>query len=145
MSKVIQFQTGIEEYDINGAVVKFNPTDYQFAERLVSVFDKMDALQQQYQGQMQVTQGNHAKTFQACRDIDKKMKAVFDDLFQDQVADTLFNGCSCYALAGGLPIWANLMLAIMDEIDGTVKTEVKATNPRLEAYMQKYAYDGAGD
>lgn len=137
MSKSIQFATGVEQYDINGTVVEFNPTDYQFAERLVNVFDRMDALQQQFQGQMTAAKDNR-KVFQACREIDAKMHQVIDDLFQNNVAAGIFRGCSCYALADGLPVWCNLILAIMDEVDATVVEETKATNPRLDAYLAKY-------
>ena len=43
-----------------------------------------------------------------------------------------------YALSDGLPVWANLMLTIMDEIDTTFAREQKATNPRISKYTKKY-------
>lgn len=43
-----------------------------------------------------------------------------------------------YALAEGLPLWANLLFAIMDEMDETVMREKKAMNPRIAKYTKKY-------
>ena len=136
MAKILNFSNGVQEYDINGATVRFNGTDYQFAERLISTFDRMDALQQKYKGQLQAKSGNDV--FKACRAVDKDMRAVINDLFADDVADKIFGTCSCYALADGLPIWVNLIFAVMDEIDETVIAEQKKTDPRLDAYLAKY-------
>ena len=36
------------------------------------------------------------------------------------------------------PVWCNLMLAVMDEIDTTFSREQKATNPRIAKYTEKY-------
>lgn len=43
-----------------------------------------------------------------------------------------------YALANGLAVWCNLMLAVMDEVDSTYAREQKATNPRIAKYTAKY-------
>ena len=45
---------------------------------------------------------------------------------------------SIYAIADGLPIWANLMLAIIDEFDASFVAEKKKTNPRIQKYTKKY-------
>ena len=136
MAKILNFSNGIQEYSINGATVKFNGTDYVFAERLINVFDRMDALQTKYKGQLQTKAGSDV--FKACRAIDREMRDVIDALFEDKVADQIFGSCSCYALADGLPVWVNLIFAVMDEIDETVISEQKKTDPRLDAYLAKY-------
>lgn len=43
-----------------------------------------------------------------------------------------------YAIANGLPVWCNLMMAVMDEIDTTFTREQKLTNPRISKYTAKY-------
>lgn len=136
MAKILNFSNGVQEYDINGATVKFNGTDYVFAERLVNTFDRMEGLQQKYKGQLQARSGNDV--FKACRAIDREMRDVIDALFADKVADKIFGTCSCYALADGLPVWVNLIFAVMDEIDDTIISEQKKTDPRLDAYLAKY-------
>lgn len=40
--------------------------------------------------------------------------------------------------ANGLPVWCNLMMAVMDEIDTTFTREQKLTNPRISKYTAKY-------
>ena len=56
----------------------------------------------------------------------------------DSNFDVLFGGMNVYALANGLPVWCNLMLAVMDEIDSSFAREQKATNPKLQKYLNKY-------
>lgn len=137
MAKVINFDAGVQEYEIGGAVVKFNPTDFFFAERVVNVFDKMDALQQQYQGKLQAITDDR-EVFNICRDVNRRMMNIFDDLFQADVSTKIFGGGSLFAIANGLPVWANCLFAVMDEIDATIMEEQKKTSPRLEAYLKKY-------
>ena len=43
-----------------------------------------------------------------------------------------------YAMADGLPVWCNLMLAVMDEIDTSFAREQKRMNPRIAKYTAKY-------
>ncbi len=136
MAKELNISTGAQEYNINGAVVSFNGTDYQFAQRLVTVFDRMDGLQNKYIGQLQANRG--ADVFKACRQVDREMRDVIDGLFQAKVADKIFGSVSCYALSDGLPIWVNLILAIMDEVDASILEQQAKTDPRLDAYVAKY-------
>ena len=66
------------------------------------------------------------------------MRAVINDLFADDVADGIFGKTSCFALADGLPIWCNVIFAIMDEVDAEIVTQKQRTDPRLNAYLAKY-------
>lgn len=43
-----------------------------------------------------------------------------------------------YALADGLPVWMNLMLAVLDVVDAKLAQENERANPRLEKYLAKY-------
>ena len=43
-----------------------------------------------------------------------------------------------YALADGLPVWCNLMLAVIDQIDTTFSREQKRTNPRIAKYTDRW-------
>ena len=43
-----------------------------------------------------------------------------------------------YAFAGGLPVWCNLIFAIIDLFDESVTAETAKTNPRLNKYLKKY-------
>ena len=43
-----------------------------------------------------------------------------------------------YALADGLPVWANLMLAILDQVDATMTREKLRTNSRIQKYTERW-------
>ena len=76
--------------------------------------------------------------FEFARERDTEMREIIDGLFGVPVSEALFGGMNVYALANGLPVWCNLMLAVMDEVDSTYAREQKATNPRIAKYTAKY-------
>ena len=41
-------------------------------------------------------------------------------------------------MADGFPIWANFMLAIIDQFEGEFAEQKKKTNPRIQKYTAKY-------
>ncbi len=40
--------------------------------------------------------------------------------------------------SGGLPVWANLMLAITDEVQSALRGELAAREQRIAKYVEKY-------
>lgn len=66
------------------------------------------------------------------------MRELLDEVLGASVCAPLFGGMSLYAMAGGLPVWCNLLLALMDEMDAALVREQKASNPRLKKYLDKY-------
>ncbi len=136
--KELKFETGLVTYDLNGAVqVTFNPTDTAFVERLFNTFDALDKKQEDYQAQVERTAGNR-EIFDLAHRWDGEMRAMLDEALGQPVCDALFGGMNVYAMAEGLPVWANLLLAVMDEVDTAFAREQKAMNPRLQKYTAKY-------
>ena len=134
----LSFETGLVTYALNGSVqVTFNPTDSAFVERLFNTFDSLDKKQEAYKAEVDQTADSRA-VFDVARKWDGEMRTMIDDVFQQPVCDTLFGSMNVYAMASGLPAWVNLLLTIMEEIDTTFAREQKATNPRLQKYMEKY-------
>lgn len=134
----LRFETGLVTYDLNGkAKVTFNPTDSFFVERLFNTFDTLDKKQEAYTEEIERT-GDKREIFEIARRRDAEMRAMIDEAMGVPVCDALFGGMNVYAMADGLPVWANLMLSVMDEIDTTFTREQKATNPRLQKYTDKY-------
>ena len=43
-----------------------------------------------------------------------------------------------YALVDGFPVWANFLLALMEDCDKAYQRERTLSNPRLEKYLKKY-------
>ena len=54
------------------------------------------------------------------------------------ICTPLFGELNLYALANGFPIWANLLFALVDEMDTAYAREQKLTNPRISKYTKKY-------
>ena len=122
--KELNFDSGLVTYSLNGKCeVSFNPTDSNFVERLYSAFEDLDKKQESYKAQIE-------------KMADKK--EIFDGVFDAPVSEAVFGGMNVYAIANGLPVWCNLMMAVMDEIDTTFTREQKLTNPRISKYTAKY-------
>ena len=136
--KELKFETGLVSYDLNGAVqVTFNPTDSAFVERLFRTFDALDKKQDAYKAEVEQAAGNR-EIFDIARRRDAEMRAMIDEALGQPVCEALFGGMNVYAMADGLPVWCNLMLALMDEIDTSFAREQKASDPRIQKYTAKY-------
>lgn len=136
--KELFFETGLVTYSLNGAAeVAFNPTDAAFVERLFHTFDALDQKQEAYKAEVERT-ADKREIFDVARRRDAEMRAMIDEVMGQPVCETLFGGMNVYAMADGLPVWANLLLAVMDEVDTTFAREQKATNPRIQKYTAKY-------
>lgn len=136
--KELNFDSGLVSYSINAACeVTFNPTDSAFIERLYSAFEELDKKQEGYTAQVERL-ANKREIFDFARMCDTEMRGVIDGVFNQPLSQALFGEMNVYAVAGGLPVWCNFMLAVMDEIDTTFAREQKATNPRIAKYTAKY-------
>lgn len=134
----IRFDTGLVTYDLNGVCqVTFNPTDSNFVEKLLSTMDALDILQEEHKKQVESGSDN-AELFQKAREHDKVMRETLDKTFGVPVCEALFGGMNLYAVADGLPVWCNLVLAVLDEVTAAANREMKRTDPRLAKYTAKY-------
>lgn len=116
----------------------FNPLDMAFSRKLFTAFEKLDAKQEKYKEEVQKN-ADKKEIF----DIGEKMNAdmrdiINDDVFGFDICGELFGGMNIYALANGLPVWANLLFAMVDETDNAYAREQKLTNPRIAKYTKKY-------
>ena len=128
----LSFANGVQEYTVHGVkgdvIIRFNPTDGAFIQRLYNAFDTLDKKQEKY-----------ADEVQKCGDRrDKEMREIIDGLFEEPVCDSIFGSMNLYAMADGLHVWTNFLLALMDETDSAFAREQKATNPRIQKYTAKY-------
>ncbi len=134
----LMVNTGVVTYKLNDACeVVFNPTDIAFAEKICNVFEMLEKKQTEKNastGQL----SEPKQIFELARSYDKEMRALIDDIFGISICDALFGNMNIYALANGLPLWCNLLLAIMDEINDHVIKEQTLVNPRIAKYLEKY-------
>lgn len=133
----LNFDTGLVTYKVNGQCeISFNPADVAFVRRLFNTFDNLSKQQDAIEGEDQDVDG--AKLFDLVEQREKKMRADIDDVFGDAVCDKLFGKVSVFALAGGLPLWCNFLMAVIDKIDAAIEDEQKQASPRVAKYMAKY-------
>ena len=139
----LNFSTGVKEFTINGKVkVYFNPTDIAFIERVFSLFDKMDEAQEEYNAATKNASGM-TDILERYRNHESTVRGLINDVFGADVCDAIFYDEACgslsvFSLSEGLPLWVNLMLAIIDKTDEAFSAEKKATNPRIKKYTAKY-------
>lgn len=134
----LNFDTGLVSYSINGAVdVAFNPTDLAFIQRIFRSFELLEEKQQEYENARVSAVGN-AAFFALSARMDAEMREVIDQAFGKPVCQDVFGGMNVYAVAGGLPVWCNLIFSVVDLFDASVTAETAKTNPRLDLYLKKY-------
>lgn len=138
--KELVFDSGLVTYKINGVVdVSFNPADTAFVEKLYNAFDELEHKQESYKNDVEALGNDNKGIFEYARQRDAEMRSIIDELFDVPVCDALFGSMNVYALANGLPVWMNFLLAVVDEVEAGYTRESKAQNPRIAKYTQKYA------
>lgn len=139
MAKTLSFDTGLVEYEINGAATaRFNPTDSNFVERLWKCFTDLESHQDEFQKKVDEIGEDGQRMFAYAKERDAEMRSIIDSLLGEGVADALFPSMNCYALADGLPAWMNLMFSIADEIQSAYDKQGKRADPRINGYSKKY-------
>ena len=136
--KPLNFSTGLEEYSLNDRVtVKFNPTDAAFLEKLTALFLSLDALQEEASALQETTP--EEEVFPLAKSLDTRMRELLDGFFGQPVCEPLFGSMNLFASAGGLPVWANLLLAVSEEVEAAMQGELKKREARIAKYTAKYA------
>lgn len=134
----LTFDSGVVSYSLNGKCeVSFNPADRAFAERFYNAVDKMGKLQDSYAKKAE-EMNDPAGAFSLARRRDEEMQNVLDGLFDAPVCAAVFGDMSLCAFANGFPVWLNLMLAILDEIEANIGDVQKQADPRIAKYKAKY-------
>ena len=135
--KQLNFSDGLEEYSLNDRVtVRFNPTDAGFLERLTGLYAKLDALQEEVSALQENTPDE--EVFPLAKSLDVRMRELLDDFFGQPVCEPLFGSMNLFASANGLPVWANLLLAVTEEVESAMQGELTAREKRIAKYTAKY-------
>ena len=138
----LNFTHGVREYTVHGvngdAVIRFNPTDGEFVQRLYHAFEVLDKKQDAYNEEIRKC-GDRVKIFEIARKRSDEMREIIDGIFEEPICEKVFGRMNLYALSDGLHVWTNFLLALMDETDSAFAREQKDTNPRLKKYTEKYS------
>jgi len=135
--KSLSFADGLVSYDLNGKFeLTFNPMDSTFGERLFNTFCDLDKKQEEYKAEIE--KADKSAVFEIMRKLDAEMRDMIDSALGAPVCEAVFGSMNVYALADGLPVWANLLLAIMDEMDTSFAREKKQSDIRIRKYSEKY-------
>lgn len=130
-------QKHLETTDGKSCDIVFNPTDSFFIEKLFAAFETLDKKQEEYAAKIKEKKNNR-EVFDIARKMDEEVRDIIREVFDFDVCAALFSTRNVYAMGDGFPIWANLLLGIMDEVDTAFAREQKATNPRVARYTKKY-------
>lgn len=132
----INISTGQVTYTINGnCEISFNPADADFAGRVLAAFEKCSEI---CSNTTVDPQSGVSALMETARKIDTEIRKEIDDLFGEPVCDKIFGRVNAISLAAGLPVWANFLMAVIDEMDKAITEAKKQANPRVRQYIQKY-------
>lgn len=133
----LNFDTGLVTYKVNGQhEISFNPADVAFVKRLFNTFDSLSKQQDEIEVVDKEITG--AELFDLVEKREKKMRDDIDSIFGSEVSDAIFGKVSVFALADGLPLWCNFLMAVIDKVDAAIEDEQKLSSPRVAKYMAKY-------
>ena len=76
--------------------------------------------------------------FPFARELDAKMRAILNELFDAEICEPLFGSMNLFASSGGLPVWANLLLAVTEEVQNSMQDELQQREARIAKYVSKY-------
>ncbi len=146
MGRSLSFDNGLVSFEVNGIpdAVRFNPTDTDFFRRLYTTFEDIDRLCEQYKLRVSTLDANDPKAqYKLMMELDKDITDRIDTAFADPgLSARIFTidglSISPNALAGGLPVWANFLLAVLDEREDAFKEQEKLSKSRMDKYLKKY-------
>ena len=134
----LNFDEGKKTFLVNGKCeITFNPTDAAFAGRMYDVFEDLESKQKARQNMSDANLSGR-EIFDQMRQVDREMREAIDGLFDAPVCDAVFGEMNLYAYGSGLPVWANFLLAIMDQFDEGIKREKALSNEKISKYVKKY-------
>lgn len=130
---------GLVCLSINGkSETVFNPTDFGFIEKLFSVFDVLQSKQEALEAQVKAATETPREVFRIAREADEEMRDLVDSVMGAGTCRAQFGDMNVYASAEGLPVWMNLLFAVMDRCEAEMTTQQKLMRPKLEKYLSKY-------
>lgn len=116
--------------DINGKItISIDPDSQEFADR---VFAALSAMDKQNTDLLKTLRNSPTPDYKVFLDANTTIREQIDDLFGVPVCATLFGENAICALAGGAPLWFNLMEGVIGALSIVPTKECRMI-------MKKYA------
>lgn len=107
----------MKSYRLNDVcVVELDPDDPATAERIAATAKAIEGVLNANKRALTRTK-DPRKLLEASKRVDGEVREMLDDVFGKSVCTPLFGSTSVLALADGTPLWANLLAAVMEEIE----------------------------
>lgn len=138
----LNIDLGLQTYKLNDTCeVTFNPSDVEFINKIYDAFATMDEEQKTYNNELAKldSERDYKQILALMRQKDTEMRKTIDSVFNAPVSDALFANMNTFALTNdGIPVWANLLMAIIDVCDTDSDTMHSKANAKVQQYINKY-------
>ena len=132
----LNVSTGLVTYTVNGnCEISFNPADADFAGRVAGVFEKITDI---CKNTKLDPESGFSELMATTTKLDAVIRKELDELFGESTCEKVFGRTNVTSLAEGLPVWANFLMAVIDEMDRAITEAKKQSSPRIQKYIQKY-------
>lgn len=133
---------GYKEYSINNderAVIRIKTTDFSVIDKLYHLRENVTDTVKRLEQLKQSDSAGIDEILNAVKAADTEVKQELDRIFDDSVSAKVFGGMNCLSFAGGQPVAANFLEAIIPRIKADLETEQSAANEKLAAYIEAAA------
>lgn len=139
----LSFDDGYKRFTVNGdenRVIRFNPADPEIVNRILNVqkmFDNYE-IPEGIELNPDGTPKSDLETASAyVTTITSAMRTAFNDIFNSDVYDTIFNGQSPLCIVSGHFLFENVLKALLK----IIKPETDAYQKKVQKQMDKYLGD----
>lgn len=128
--KKLNIDFGLEEFEINGKILRFNPSDINVYNRLMAAQDKIIAIEEKLEQRAEELpkEGTAEQVIKLMAEADAEMKAVLREIFGNQNDfEDIFAGVNVMTVAGNDErVITNFLAAIVPIIEAGAKRAARA-------------------
>lgn len=136
--KELIIDTGLRQYKLaEDCIVEFNPTDSEFASKLFDVYAQLEEMQKGFKARLE-KETDSKEIMDMGKEFNAQIKTVLNGIFDRDICTPICGDVSVYALTDGMPIWAKILLVILDEMNDAFTEEQKKQKTQIEKYTKKY-------
>ena len=130
---------GLKDYELcEGCTVRFNPTDMELLNKIMESFKELEDEEEKRRNRIaEIT--DYKEMYNEYAEMDKLFREKINGLFGKDICTPLIGDMNIYARGNGLPIWANIIIAIVVEFDASIKEQDKLSKNRIDKYIKKYS------